>query len=99
MPYQTLSVARAEEAFELLDDHPEVSILLTDVVMPGMAGTELAVKATAEHPDLRVLLVSGYAREIVEQAPLANGPFKLLPKPFTIKELAQALRDTLNETT
>lgn len=72
---------------------------VTDVVMPGMTDTELAVKATAEHPDLRVLLVSGYAREIVEQVPLANGPFKLLSKPLTIKELAQALRDTLNETT
>lgn len=95
--YTALQAENSIAAENLLVMNPEISILLTDVVMPGASGVELANAMTKRYPDLRVLLMSGYARDIVERAPLRNGRIRLLGKPFTIKELAQALRATLND--
>jgi signal transduction histidine kinase len=95
--YSALQAEDAKEAEDLLSTNPEISILLTDVIMPGSSGVELASTMTRRYPELRVLLMSGYARDIVERAPLRDGHIHLIAKPFTIKELAQALRATLNE--
>lgn len=95
--YTALQAESAEAAGDILKAHPEVSILLTDVVMPGPSGVQLADAMTKRHPGLRVLLMSGYAREIVERAAPGHEDIRLLAKPFTIQQLAEALRDALNE--
>lgn len=95
--YTALQAESAKAAEAMLRAHPEISILLTDVVMPGDSGAQLADVVTKRHPQLRVLLMSGYASEIVERATTPHCRFRLLTKPFTIQELAEALRSVLND--
>ncbi|MDX2207735.1 MAG: ATP-binding protein [Gemmatimonadales bacterium] len=90
--YRVLTAESGEEALELFQTHlDEVDLLVTDMVMPGMSGQELAARATRERPDLKVLFVSGYVGDAV-QVPgevLAEGRF--LQKPFTLDSLLERL--------
>ncbi|HUA78801.1 MAG TPA: CHASE3 domain-containing protein [Dyella sp.] len=95
--YTAFEADGAEAAEAILRDNPEVSILLTDVVMPGPSGVSLAREMTKRHPELRVLLMSGYPRDIIDRAQPHDDPTRLLAKPFTIRDLAEALRATLND--
>lgn len=101
--YQTLSATNSSEALELLRGPEKISLLLSDVVMPGvMDGYGLASTATAEYPSLKVLLTSGFtsSREEVggsEKALYSKLSKSLLSKPYNRKELARAVWDTLNE--
>jgi signal transduction histidine kinase len=71
-----------------------IDLLLTDMVMPGMGGSELAERLAATNPKLRVLRMSGYADEMVAAA--ASEPARLfLPKPFTPHDLAKTVRQAL----
>jgi signal transduction histidine kinase/CheY-like chemotaxis protein len=94
--YDVLAAARAEEALQMFDHHAgSVDLLIADMVMPGMSGRDLAVRAQARCPHLRVLLMSGYAPAQRE----AHAPtgFAFLAKPFSIETLARRVRETLDE--
>ncbi len=72
-------------------------LLLTDIGMPNMDGLELALKVARDHPDLPVLMMSGYAverRRATDLAELARG---LLQKPFSMVDLAAAVEKVLAE--
>ena len=72
-----------------------IDLLFTDVVLPGMTGAELAERARALRPGLKILFTTGYARDaIVHQGRLDPG-IELLSKPFTYTELAARIRDLL----
>lgn len=76
--------------------HPDraVDLLLTDIIMPGLNGQEVALRLTRRYPKLRVLYVSGYAEtEIWQHGAQGNGEF--LPKPFTASVLAEKVRQVL----
>ncbi len=91
--FQVLEAANAAQALEFAG-RPEVELdlLLTDVVMPGMSGIELADKLRRRLPGLRVLLMSGYAEEIV----LAEeSDYAFVAKPFTPQGLLDAVLDAL----
>jgi FixJ family two-component response regulator len=86
--------------FDLADvdaggDLPDV--LLTDVVLPGMSGPELAALLRERLPELRVVLMSGYTAGLVAQGPAVAGAV-LLEKPFRELTLLAALRDALDGT-
>jgi len=67
--YDVLEAGHGEDALRLLDEHKTVSLLLTDVVMPGMNGRKLAEEARERRPGLKVLFMTGYSRNaIVHQA-------------------------------
>jgi CheY-like chemotaxis protein len=83
-------------ALRVLELHPEVALLLTDVGLPNMNGRQLADEARRRNPTLRVLFTSGYARNaIVHQGRLDPG-VELLTKPFTRAELGSRVRDVLD---
>ena len=85
----------AETALELLERRPGVSVLLTDVVMPGTDGRRLADAAVGMRPDLKVLFMTGYTRNaIVHNGRLDEG-VALITKPFTLDDLARELRAVL----
>ena len=63
--YRTLSADDPAHALQLLADDPEIALLFTDVVMPGMTGRQLADQARAARPDLKVLYTTGYSRNAI----------------------------------
>ncbi|WP_437627660.1 ATP-binding protein [Sorangium sp. So ce1151] len=95
--YGVVSAASAEEALAALalEGADAVDLLLTDLVMPGMNGRELAERALALHPRARVLYMSGYADDVFAGAE-PDGERALLQKPFTPDTLAQRVRDLLD---
>ncbi|MBL8727313.1 MAG: GAF domain-containing protein [Planctomycetes bacterium] len=72
-----------------------IDLLITDVVMPGLGGRELAAALTAERPGLPVLFVSGFFGEAGDLGTGADGPLRLLEKPFAIGALLAAVNDLL----
>ena len=90
--YTVLHADDGVTALRQLDATPQVDLLFTDIVMPGMNGRELARTATRRHPELRVLYTSGYVpNAVVHNATLA--PFEdLISKPFTIDQIARKVR-------
>jgi len=95
--YAVLPAASAEEAVDVLAAHPgPLDMLLTDVVMPGASGPDLARRLTRERPDLHVLFVSGYPDDSPGSAGLLEPGSAFLQKPFTADTLARKVRDVLD---
>ncbi len=86
--YQLLEARSAEEAEDIarVYDKP-IHVLVTDVVMAGMTGLELAERLTPLRPAMKVLFVSGYRHDTLEHHALWNRDLNLLPKPFPASEL------------
>jgi CheY-like chemotaxis protein len=95
--YTVLGTEDPRHALQLVRAHAEpLHLLITDVVMPLMSGVELAAEVRAIRPEVKILLMSAYRTEEIEdyQARLAPGePF--LDKPFTIPALERAVRAAL----
>ena len=70
--------------------------LLTDVVMPGMSGTQLAELLVRDRPELRVLLVSGYTDETFTHCETQAADFTFLQKPFSPVRLTRKVREVLD---
>jgi signal transduction histidine kinase len=95
--YSVREAADAEAALRILDDSGTVDLLLTDVVMPGMNGRNLAEAAKLRRPGLKVLYMTGYSRNaIVHQGRLDAG-VSLMQKPFSQNVLAMRVRTMLEE--
>ena len=95
--YAVLPAANAEEALDLVAEHRgHLDLLLTDVVMPGASGPDLARRLTAERPGLQVLFVSGYPDDSPGSAELIEAGSAFLQKPFTADTLARKVRDLLD---
>jgi nitrogen-specific signal transduction histidine kinase/CheY-like chemotaxis protein len=93
--YRLLLAASAEEALQIVEklDVP-LDLLLTDAVMPGTSGIELARQLVARRPGLPVIVMSGYTEETLNLGG-AGDPIALLRKPFSPRELQQRIRERL----
>jgi len=95
--YAVLAARNGAEALEIVARHPtRIHLMITDVVMPGMNGRELAELACAKRSDLKVLYVSGYTGEAVLQHRLLEPGVAFLQKPFTPDALARKTREVLD---
>jgi CheY-like chemotaxis protein len=95
--YQVTAASTGAEAIMLLQHRSRFDIIFTDVVLPrGMSGIEVARQARSIDPNLKVLLTSGYPEEVFEQHGRPDEHTRLLRKPFKSKDLAAALRETLD---
>ena len=93
--YQVLEAGSGAEAMALLERHPAVDLLFTDMMMPGgMTGIDLARRARDLRPDLKTLLTSGYVESAASSGATAEG-MRILRKPYQGQELAKALREIL----
>ena len=96
--YTTLVAASPAEAQRLFAQHQKaIDLLLTDVVMPGMNGQELAKQLTADKPDLKILYMSGYAADVIIDQETGGEGFFFLGKPFLRDDLARKLREVFGE--
>jgi CheY-like chemotaxis protein len=94
--YRVATASSAEDAIELFGDPgTPVDVLLTDMVLPGLSGRELAGALRTHRPQLRVLFMSGYTEETVG---VADADTDFLTKPFTLGELGSKLQQLLART-
>ena len=80
-----------------LPDSPPFEVLLTDMMLPGASGPELAAAARLRWPKLTVLLVSGYNQDEIVRRGIDAGTVRFLQKPFDMRTLATELRAALDE--
>jgi CheY-like chemotaxis protein len=92
--HQTTSVEDGLQALEALSKQP-YDLLLTDIVMPGLDGIALALKAGSSYPDMPILMMSGYAAERQRAHNLDALVHRVIAKPFSLKQLCEAVKKTL----
>ena len=91
-----LQADNAAEARELLDDHSDIDLLFTDILMPGdMNGHELADWANSRYPDLKILLTTAMENKPSAKQPVRNHSFHMLPKPYNKFELTESICKSL----
>src|SRR5262249_6213186 len=93
--YTVHPAASAAEALTLSRSLPVIDLMLTDVIMPGMNGRELASRLSQERPDLRVVFMSGYTDETIAQLGVLEPGSVFLQKPFVPESLAEKVREIL----
>ena len=90
--YEVFEASGAEEA---LDAWPEVDVLVTDVVMPGMTGQELAQAARERSPGVRIVFMSGHTEDVIVRNGARDGALAFVQKPFTRDSLLRAVEDAV----
>ena len=95
--YKTLEAADGPSALEVLNEEPDIALLLTDVVMPGgMTGVHLGREAQRVRPGLRVIYMSGFAETAFGEQARLEADITLICKPFGKAELAMQIRQALD---
>jgi PAS domain S-box-containing protein len=90
--FEVLSANSAEDAIGVLERTPDLRLMLSDVVMPGMSGIQLARKAQSVTPGIKVILSSGYANPAMDRDKDSLEGFHFLPKPYRMGDLVKKLR-------
>ena len=95
--YEALEAKSAAAARETLAADPRITILITDVVMPGENGRSLVEGLRISHPDLIVLYMTGYTRNSVVHDGRLDPDVRLISKPFTLEDLSRHLRSAIGD--
>lgn len=96
--YQVLIAQSGEEATDMLAlINTPVHLLLTDVVLPGINGRQLYDQIIAQHPDLKVLYMSGYTNNIIAHRGVLEDGLHFIQKPFSARALITKIREVLDE--
>jgi len=93
--YTVVEAVSGEEALHKLGENPAVSLMLTDIVMPGMNGRRLAEEARRRAASLKVVFMTGFTRNAVVHNGVLDHDVHFIAKPFTLDQLAAKLRDVL----
>jgi two-component system cell cycle sensor histidine kinase/response regulator CckA len=94
--YHVLEASTGAEALEVFEGHDgEVDLVVSDVVMPEMDGPTLMKELRRDHPDLKIIFMSGYAEDAFRRNLTENEHFMFLQKPFDLKQLAAAVKSAL----
>jgi len=95
--YQVLEASTGAEALEVFEGHDgDVDLVVSDVVMPEMDGPTLMKQLRKDHPDLKIIFISGYAEDAFRRNLAENEEFMFLQKPFDLKQLAAAVKSALD---
>lgn len=96
--YSVLAKTNGMDALEAFLDEPyQFDLILTDQRMPRMTGSELARKILLSRPGIPILLYSGYSEEAIQERPDKGGIRSFLPKPFSMKDLDEAIKRALGQ--
>ena len=94
--YDVVAVGSGEDAQRLAEDQP-FDVLLTDLMLPGVSGPQIAVELQERWPTLRVIMMSGYARDEAVRLGVSAGAVRFLQKPFDMATLLREVRAALAE--
>ena len=95
--YEVIGCNSAENALEQLENDTDFDLLITDMVMPGMSGAELAGIVRQKIPDIKIILASGYSEEIARRELATSQDFDFMAKPFSLGDLTKKVFDVLNQ--
>lgn len=94
--YEVLAVDCGEDALDILEERDfDVDLMVSDVVMPEMDGPTLMSKVRERRPNMKIIFMSGYAEEAFRKNLDTGEKFEFIPKPFSLKQLATAVKDAL----
>lgn len=94
--YTVLAVNETDQALRLAREYDgNIDLLLTDVMMPGMNGKELSERIIAFKPGLKRLYMSGFTTDVIARQGIMEEGTQFIPKPFSFKDLADKVRETL----
>jgi DNA-binding NtrC family response regulator len=94
--YRVIPAASAEEAEQISSSNSTIDLLLTDVVMPRVSGTELGTRIARRYPRIKVLYMSGYTANSMQPGQVNDLGHSFLEKPFTPQALAEKVREVLD---
>jgi two-component system cell cycle sensor histidine kinase/response regulator CckA len=96
--YRVLEAADGEQALRVAEEHPgAIQVLLTDVVLPGINGKDLAARMAALRPETKMLFMSGRAAEVVSETGVLIPVDAFLAKPFTVDRLLSKVRERIED--
>jgi PAS domain S-box-containing protein len=96
--YSVLSAATPAEAIEMVENYTnKIHLLMTDVVMPGMNGRDLARHLTPLYPDIKLLFMSGYTANVIAHQGVLDEGVAFIQKPFSMKDLSVKVREVLDK--
>ncbi len=96
--YQVLATGLPCDAVRLAGEHTDsIHLLITDVVMPGMNGRELANQLHAIYPNIKHLFMSGYTANVIAHRGVLDEGVNFIQKPFSMRELGMKVRATLDQ--
>lgn len=96
--YSILTATNGHDALEIIGNKKNnIDLLLTDVIMPGMSGNDLAIKSKQIQPDLKVLFMSGYTDEIIAKHGILAEEIEYINKPFTTHHLIKRVREVVEK--
>jgi len=96
--YKVLEASTGAEALEVFEDYEgDVDLVVSDVVMPEMDGPTLMKELRRDHPDIKIIFMSGYAEDAFRRNLAENEEFMFLQKPFDLKQLAAAVKTALED--
>ncbi len=94
--YRVLEAIDGEQALDVINDFGNpIDLIITDVMMPGMDGHTLVRLVQEELPDIKVILMSGYAEDAIPGEIAGDSTINFLPKPFSLQELAGKVKDVM----
>ena len=96
--YNVIEAKDGLQAVEAAARHKgPINLMVTDVVMPGMSGGQLAELLAEKYPKMKVLFISGYSEKVVLRHNILDVQTNFLQKPFTLKSLAAKIREVLGK--
>src|SRR5262249_55372982 len=96
--YAVYGASSPDEALRYSEDPDrKLHLLLSDIIMPKLRGTDLAERVARIHPQIRILYMSGFDGREIPEYDLLRRSSKLIPKPFTPRELLLAVRAALDK--
>lgn len=98
MGYDTREAADGPAALEILDQDAGIRLMFSDLVMPkGMSGIDLAQEARRRHPDLKILLTTGYSADEINRSAAGQSGIRVITKPYANDALDRTLQEILAE--
>ncbi len=94
--FQCTSTGSSEEALEIIEDSL-TQVVVSDIILPGMSGLELATKIKHKHEDIDIIIMTGHGREFSYEEAVRKGACDMVVKPFRAEELQLRIERTLSE--